>query len=97
MIYGNHNKKKGDIVSIARWDDQALLYAAFQVGVHPQSGPARRAVCEKVAQARFAVVHIDYHHRKVILDEIIKGKPDEGMRVWVDLDETNLIKQGTLK
>ena len=101
MIYGNHNKKKGDVVKIARWDDRALLNTAWQMDIPSNSGPSRRSVCELIAEMTFFVVDIDYYERKVhmaLMGKLNNGRlaPAKTIKVSVELDETNLIRVGRL-
>ena len=100
MIYGNHEKRKGDIVKIARWDDSALLTAAWLLDFKSNSGPQRRAVCEHIACMFFVVVDINYTARRIFLAPIKhpNGKKQEICATWVNvaLDETNLIRVGRL-
>lgn len=39
MIYGNHNKKNGAIVKIARWNEKALLTSAWLLDMKSSPGP----------------------------------------------------------
>ena len=98
MIYGNHDKRKGDIVKVARWDDQALLMIAWQRGIRSNSGPQRRAVCEAMAERSFLIVNIDYYARLIFLVMVSDRTHTilEDQRVHVEMDNTNLIRVGRL-
>lgn len=101
MIYGNHDKRKGDIVKIARWDDRALMAAAWLLDFKSNSGPQRRALCEHIACMFFVVADINHTARRIFLAPIRnhKGKNPEICEKWVNvaLDDTNLILEGKLK
>lgn len=85
MIYGNHNKRRGDIVRVARWDQDLVQKAAdFLHTTRP------------IAETKeFVVSRIDYYGRTMHL--MPKGlKEDHGRFFIVNLDDTNLIRVGRL-
>lgn len=81
MIYGNHNKKKGDVVTIARWDDAEMANLNFRF----------QAQYKDPGEIRFIIYEIDYYARAVLL------KMEKMKFNWaVSLDATNLIRVGRL-
>ena len=84
MIYGNHNKKKGDIVQIARWEDETLRRASLVYDTRIWT----------IDDVRFIVLDIEYNWRKI---RLIPRNPKVGTEVfYVDLDATSLIRVGRL-
>lgn len=84
MIYGNHSKKKGDVVQIARWDEDTLSAA----GIFYNN---KRHVMDEV---KFIVVEVHYGYRLI---RLMPKNKSVGLDVFfVKLDETNLIKVGQI-
>lgn len=84
MIYGNHSKKKGDIVQIARWDDDLLYEMSKLYQVEPW----------KIDEVKFIIVVIDYSRRTI---GFIPNNPRISQIIGcVPLDATNLIRVGRL-
>ena len=81
MIYGNHNKKRGDIVKIARWDGDTIVRAALNYGVKP----------EEAEEIEFVVWKVLYFERYVVLVPLYSNRLTN-MHFVVNLDETNLIR-----
>lgn len=81
MIYGNHNKKKGDIVQIARWDDAEMANLKFRF----------QAKFKDPGEIRFIIYAVDYYARAVLLK-----MEKTGVNWAVSLDATNLIKVGQI-
>ena len=81
MIYGNHNKKRGDIVKIAKWDVDAVVEAALRYGIKP----------EEVEDTEFVVWKVLYFERYVVLVPLYSNRLTN-MHFVVNLDETNLIR-----
>lgn len=84
MIYGNHEKKIGDVVTMARWDDEVMadmkrIYGAKDPGV-----------------IRFYIRKINYTTREILLVPM-PCKANYQPYCTVPLDETNLLKVGTIK
>ena len=104
MIFGNHERRKGDIVTIARWDEQALMTTAWRFNIRPISGHQRRKACEAMACMQFVVADIDYYHRKMKLAVLFEHRKTGALSpakhkdnfTVVELDETNLIRVGRL-
>lgn len=99
MIYGNHNKRKGDIVKIAAWDEPALLNVAESFRIYPQTIKMQKEAIGFVSSLEFAVIGVDYNSRKIIISPIgvngigIKSPAKaKNLHVAVNLDETNLIR-----
>lgn len=59
MIYGNHNKKKGDIVKIARWDGREMNLLKTRLGTS----------CKDPGELTFMIVLIDYSTRDIFLQK----------------------------
>ena len=59
MIYGNHDKKKGDIVSIARWDLSEMRQLKYRLG----------SSCNDPGVLKFVIVFIDYNTRDIFLEK----------------------------
>ena len=82
MIYGNHSKRKGDIVQIYRWEAELLDRAARFYNVKPWC----------IDEMKFVIVLIDYNMRKIR----IVPKNMHGDAFFVNLDDTSLMKVGSL-
>lgn len=84
MIYGNHNKRKGDIVQIARWEQAELERAQTWYNSKPWT----------IDDVKFIVTDIDYYHRKI---RLLPKNPNFSVEGFVvSLDATSLIKVGSL-
>lgn len=82
--YGNHNKRKGDIVQIARWE--AELLEKFERFYEVKPG--------KIDEVKFIVMTIDHHSRTVgIIPEDERIKQVIGR---IHLDDTSLIRVGRM-
>ena len=82
MIYGNHSKRRGDVVQIYRWETELLDRAARFYNVKPWC----------IDDMKFVIVRIDYHMRKIV----IVPKNMHGDVFFVNLDDTSLMKVGSL-
>ena len=81
MIFGNHNKQRGDIVKIARWDADAVAGAALRYGVKPK----------EAEEIEFVVWKVMYFERYVVLVPLHSNRLTN-MHFVVNLDDTNLIR-----
>ena len=90
MIYGNHNKRKGDIVKLARWDEELIKKAA----------EFNKVSEEVIAEKKFVIVWIDFYRRQMKLN-MVHTRDSEKIPgpafVVVNLDETNIIRVGRLE
>ena len=81
MIYGNHEKRRGDIVRIARWDGDTIVRVALNYKVRT----------EEAEEIEFVVWKVMYYERYIILvprhTHIFTNA-----HIVVNLDETNLIR-----
>jgi len=84
VIFGNRNKKKGDIVKVARWAEEDLARIA-------RDYPKRK---KKPDDVHYCVVQIN-HAMQTVLIEPLYSRDGSGLS-GVDLNDTNLIKIGTI-
>ena len=89
MIYGNHNKRRGDIVKIARWDEEVISIVET------------RYLHESAGDIEFIIIDIDHYRREIVLrpswirtQGVKKSMQFATYRVL--LDDTNLIRVGRL-
>jgi len=87
--FGNHNKRKGDIVRIAKWDKEALANIKKKIDVTTKRNGLREFLIP-VDELLFVIVSIDYERRHIRLDPT--SSYIAGMYWSVHLDETNLIR-----
>ncbi len=82
--YGNHNKRKGDIVQIARWEPKLLC----QLGIYFDCSPW------KIDEVKFVIVVIDHSTRTIGI--IPKNERIKQIVGRVPLDSASLIRVGRL-
>lgn len=85
MIYGNHNKRRGDIVKIARWDIDTIVRIALNY----------RVKTEEAEEIEFVVWKVMYYERYIVLVPYAAHVHTNAHFV-VNLDETNLIRVGRM-
>lgn len=84
MMHGNHNKRMGDVVTVARWDEH-LMRAVHGRYLPPDPGAMR-----------FYVARVDYQHRAMALIPVNVAKHGKAYFV-ISLDDTNLIRVGRMQ
>jgi hypothetical protein len=82
--YGNHNKRKGDIVQIARWEIELLEKFDKFYEVSPR----------KIDEVKFIVVIVDLNNRTIGI--IPKNERIKQVVGRVPLDGASLIRVGRL-
>lgn len=83
MICGNHDRRKGDIVTVARWDESEMKSMRDWYR------------CNDPGAIKFYVRDIDYGDRQIVLAPM-PSKANHQIYYRVSLDETNLLKAGQL-
>lgn len=81
MIYGNHEKRRGDIVRIARWDGDTIVRVALNYKVRT----------EEAEEIEFVVWKVMYYERYIILVPH-HAHIFTSAHIVVNLDDTNLIR-----